>query len=74
MSTFRDGLAEIFETDPASIGPDFNLLEHGWDSLAIISCVVLIDDLHGVLVGGADLARCVTVADLEALAARSVPA
>ncbi len=74
MDAFDRGLAEIFEVDPAAIGPDFSLAEHGWDSLAMISCVALIDDCHGVLVSGADLARCGTVADLRALAHRAVAA
>ena len=74
MSVFYKGLAEIFEVDVATIGPDFSLVEHGWDSLAMISCVVLIDDCYGILVSGAELTRCATVANLEALAAHSVAA
>ena len=74
MGEFYKGLAEIFEVDVAAIGPGFSLVEHGWDSLAMISCVVLIDDCYGNLVSGTELARCTTVADLETLAARAVAA
>lgn len=68
MSAFREGLAEIFEVDAAEITPDFDLVAHNWDSLAIVSTLALIDECYGRLVEGAALAEARTVADLEALA------
>lgn len=68
MSLFYEGLAEIMEVSVSHIGPDFSLADHGWDSLAIISCVALIDEVFGQLVAGSALAECRTVADIELLA------
>ena len=72
MSAFYEGLADIFEVPPEQIRPGFDLVQHGWDSLAIISCLALIDDCFHRLVSGNELARCTTVADLEAVVAQPV--
>ena len=74
MNQFYEGLAEIFEVPAAEIGPEFNLQSHGWDSLAIISCVALIDELFGHLVAGSALTECRNVADLESLVSQRVAA
>jgi acyl carrier protein len=74
MSQFYEGLAEILEVPVSEIGPNFSLADHGWDSLAIISCVALIDEVFGQLVAGSALAECRTVADLERLVSVSVAA
>ncbi|MBM9403562.1 acyl carrier protein [Gluconacetobacter azotocaptans] len=67
MSQFYEQLAEILEVSPETITPEFNLAAHGWDSLAVISCVALIDEIFGKLVSGSILAKCTTVADIEKL-------
>jgi len=67
MSAFYDGLAEIFEIDADNISPEFDLVAHNWDSLAIVSTIALIDECYDKLVEGSALAKCVTVADVEAL-------
>ena len=74
MTSFYNGLADIFEVPPAEIGPDFDLATHNWDSLAVISSLALIDECFGILVSGSRLARCGTVADLDALVAQTVMA
>ncbi len=74
MSQFYEGLAEILEVPVSDIGSDFSLADHAWDSLAIISCVALIDEVFGQLVSGSALAECHTVADLERLVSVSVAA
>ena len=74
MSPFHEGLADIFEVAPNQITPGFDLNEHGWDSLAIISCVALIDECFGTLVSGTRLAMCRTVSDLDTLVAQPVTA
>ncbi len=74
MKQFHEGLADIFEVDADRILPSFSLLEHNWDSLAIISCVALIDECFGMLVSGSDLTKCTTLSDLEALVTQTVAA
>ena len=74
MHQFYEGLAEILEVPVSEVGPQLGLAAHGWDSLAIISCVALIDEVFGQLVAGSALAECRTVADLERLVTQSVAA
>jgi acyl carrier protein len=69
MSAFYEGLAEIFEIEPAAVGPGLVLAEHNWDSLAIVSTLALVDECFNCLVEGAALARCERVSDIEALIA-----
>ena len=71
MSDFYRGLAEIFEVPESSIGPEFDLAAHNWDSLAIVSTLALVDETDEVMLDGAALGRCVTVADIEALVAKA---
>ena len=71
MSDFYRGLAEIFEVPEADIGPGFDLTAHTWDSLAIVSTLALVDETDGVMLDGAALGRCATVADIEALIAKA---
>jgi acyl carrier protein len=67
MSAFYVGLAEIFEVAETEIGPDFDLKAHKWDSLAVVSVIALVDECFHRLIDGAALARCATVADVQAL-------
>jgi len=71
MSAFYEGLAEIFEIEPAAVGPDLVLADHNWDSLAVVSTIALIDECYNRLVDGAALARCERVRDIDALVAAS---
>lgn len=73
-TAFQEGLAEILEVEPAEIVPTLRLDRHGWDSLAIISCVALIDECFGLLVSGSAVAQCRTVEDLERLSTRETVA
>jgi acyl carrier protein len=66
MSEFYTGMAEILEVDE-EIGPDYPLGE-GWDSLAIVSTIALIDEVYGTTVSANDLKACTTVGDVEKLA------
>ena len=67
MSEFYEGLAEILEVEPAEIAPNFNVKEAGWDSLAVVSTIALIDDVFGLTVHPNKLGQCETVADIEKL-------
>jgi len=67
MSEFYEGVADIFEVDVATVGPDFDLVAAGWDSLAIVSMIALVDDCFGVTLDGQALTGCGKLADVEAL-------
>ncbi|MBO1327383.1 acyl carrier protein [Acetobacter suratthaniensis] len=71
MQEFYSGLAEILEVEPETITPDFKLDEEQWDSMAIISCVALIDEVYGQLVSGSALVECKIVADIQNLVSKS---
>jgi acyl carrier protein len=67
MDKFYEGMAEVFEIDASAITPDFDLHEHTWDSLAIVSTIALADECFDVMLNGQALAACNTIADIEAL-------
>lgn len=71
MSNFYNGMAEIFEVDPANVSPEFDLLnnEMPWDSLTIVSTIGLVDECFDVLLNGEALMKCQTIGDIEALVA-----
>ena len=66
MSEFYEGLAEILEVDEAEVNPELELGD-SWDSLAIVSTIALIDDVHDIQVRPERLAECKTVGDIEKL-------
>jgi len=69
MSEFYEGLAEILEVDVVEINPKFNLHEAGWDSLAVVSTIALVDDCFGIVLEGQALDGCETIDDIEKLVA-----
>jgi acyl carrier protein len=69
MSEFYEGLAEILEVEVDQVQPDLSLDEGGWDSLAVVSTIALIDDVFDVTVHPDRLNDCKTVGDIEALVA-----
>jgi acyl carrier protein len=69
MSEFYEGLAEILEIDTDQVEPGLSLEEGGWDSLAVVSTIALIDDVFDVTVHPERLGDCKTVGDIEALVA-----
>jgi len=66
VSEFYEGLAEILEVDEAEVNSDLPLGD-SWDSLAIVSTIALIDDVHDIQVRPEKLADCKTVGDIEKL-------
>lgn len=66
MSEFNEGLAEILEVEPEDINSDMELGEN-WNSLAVVSTIALIDEVHDVTVNPERLAECQTVGDIERL-------
>lgn len=69
MNRLYEGLADIFEADPAVITPAARLEDLGWDSLAMVSTIALVDEVYGRPVGVEKLKACQTIGDIEALAA-----
>lgn len=68
MDKFREGLAEILQVKESALTPSLELTGENWDSIAIVSTLVLIDECFNKVVEGTDLAKCQTVADIEAMA------
>jgi acyl carrier protein len=68
MNKLYEGLAEIFEVDPDELTAATLLTEHGWDSLAIVSTIALVDELYSKEVDIKSLTQCETIGDLEKLA------
>ena len=66
MSEFYEGLAEILEVEPDQVTPELELGD-GWDSLAVVSTIALIDDVFDVTVHPDKLGDCATVGDIENL-------
>lgn len=73
MNKFYEGMAEIFEVDPASMSAQFDLTSADceWDSLAIVSTIALVDDCFNVMLSGDALGDCKTIGDIEALVAKA---
>lgn len=69
---FEKDLAETLEVEETAIEPDYQLAESEmWDSMTIVTVIALIDEHYGKSVEGEQLAKCETVADIDALIARS---
>lgn len=64
---FASEFADVIEIAPAEIHESFDLGEHGWDSLAILSTIALIDEHYGKTVDTKALGACRTFGELQAL-------
>ncbi len=69
MEAFYTGLAEILEIEPAQVTAELDLVDHNWDSLAVVSTIALCDECFNVMLDGQALTNCKTVADIEKLIA-----
>lgn len=69
MTKFYEGISEILEVDAALVNRDFDLHsgDAGWDSLAIVSVIALIDEIYDLSVDGKLLGECETVGNIEDL-------
>lgn len=70
MNALYEGLAEILEAEPGEISAATELDESVWDSLAVVSTIALIDEVHDKQVSADALVECRTVGDIEKLVAR----
>lgn len=65
---FKAGLAEALEVEESVLEPGYVLEESEmWDSMTIVTVIALIDEHYGKSVEGERLAKCRTVADIDAL-------
>ena len=72
---FLRELDEMLELSPGTLSGDEALADvEGWDSLAVISFIALVDEKLGLVVEGEKLARAKTVADLLDIAGVTVAA
>ncbi len=67
MENFYAGLADILEIDVARVVPELDLTQLAWDSLAVVATIALADECFNVMLSGAALNECRTVADIQAL-------
>jgi len=59
---------EILEAAPGSVQSDDVLPgREGWDSLAVVSLIAMVDEQFGVTLNPKDIARAASVADIIAL-------
>jgi len=61
---FKSQLAEFLMVDPSEMTNDANLVELGWDSLALLSVISLAEETWGIEAEEADLNKCQTVAEM----------
>ena len=72
---FLRELDEMLELDAGTLTGSEKLADvEGWDSLAVISFIALVDEKLGIVVEGEKLARAKTVADLLDIAGVTVAA
>lgn len=64
-------VAEILQTDAASVSLSDDLKDRGWDSLANLEFIAHVDEVAGIVIDADELAEAVTVADLRSLVATS---
>ena len=68
-TAFRKELASILAVEPSRIQPETRLATFTWDSLAVVSTILAIDELFNVLVEGQTLVNCETIGDIERIVA-----
>lgn len=69
---FKSGLAEALEVEKAVLEPGYVLEESEmWDSMTVVTVIALIDEHYSKMVEGERLAKCQTVADIDALIGNS---
>jgi acyl carrier protein len=64
---FMEDLAAILEVEPDELNHDFALDQDRWNSLAIVSTIVLIDEQFAVTIEGDKLRECASVDELWSL-------
>jgi acyl carrier protein len=61
---FKEDLAAILEVEPEEVTADLELHSGNWNSLSIVSTIVLIDEYFGTTIDGEKLRQCQSVGSL----------
>lgn len=61
---FMEDLAAILEVEPTELHMDYRLDRDNWNSLAIVTAIVLIDEQFGINIEGDKLRQCSSVGGL----------
>ena len=61
---FLKDLAEILEVEPTDLKDQFELSPDIWDSLVVVSTIVLVDEHFDVTVDGGELTDCSSIGTL----------
>lgn len=61
---FFEDLAAILEVEPGELQPDFVLNQENWNSLSIVSTIVLIDEYFSIAIPGENLRECKSLGEL----------
>ena len=72
--TFMEDLAAVLEVEPAELHEGFELNRDNWDSLAIVTVIVLLDEQFGIAIAGDKLRECPSVGALWNLIENAVKA
>lgn len=72
--TFMEDLAAVLEVEPAELDDGFELNRDNWDSLAIVTVIVLLDEQFGITIEGSKLRECLSVGALWNLIENGVKA
>ena len=59
-----EDLAAILEVEPTELHMDYGLDRDNWNSLAIVTAIVLIDEQFGINIEGDKLRQCYSVGGL----------
>jgi len=61
---FMEDLAAILEVEPTELHMDYGLDRDNWNSLTIVTAIVLIDEQFGINIEGDKLRQCYSVGGL----------
>ena len=62
--TFMEDLAAVLEVAPAELQDGFELNRDNWDSLAIVTVIVLLDEQFSITIEGEKLRECSSIGAL----------
>jgi acyl carrier protein len=67
VSQFLPLLDELLELEPGTVEGDSRLEDVGWNSLAVVGFIALVDENFGIAMSPPAIAKCETARDLTSL-------
>lgn len=61
---FLEDLATVLEAEPTELVDSFELHNEIWNSLSIVSTIVLLDEHFGISIPGENLRLCTSIGEL----------